>query len=83
MAAGVPIIASEAVAEIVGDAGRLFPAGDAAALADALRAPLVSNPGRIEEFSPARIRRQFWGLPFLARIVDNAATHGDPATRHR
>ncbi|MHC4940961.1 MAG: glycosyltransferase [Planctomycetota bacterium] len=83
MAAGLPIVASDALAEIVGDAGRLFPVGDADALADALRAQPVSNPGRIELFSPAAIRGRFWALPFCApfvgktAFVDNARAHGD------
>ncbi|MHC4410535.1 MAG: glycosyltransferase [Planctomycetota bacterium] len=83
MAAELPIVASDAMAEIVGDAGRLYATGDVDALAAALQAPPVSNPDRIQLFSPESIRNRFWGLPFCARFVDNARPHGNPATRHR
>ena len=71
------------LAEIVGDAGRLFATGDVDALAAALQAPPVSNPGRIQLFAPVSIRDRFWSLPFCARFVDNARPHGNTATRHR
>lgn len=59
MAAGVPVVASAVggVPEMVGDeAGILYPPGDTAALAAALRA-LLANPGRRARMGDAAARR--------------------------
>lgn len=61
MAAGVPIVASDggSLPEVVGDAGVLFPAGDARALAEILRRA-AADPGFLAPYAargPERARR--------------------------
>ena len=61
MASGVPIVASDggSIPEVVGDAGFLFPAGDAGALAEILRRA-AADPGFLAPYAargPERVRR--------------------------
>jgi glycosyltransferase involved in cell wall biosynthesis len=64
MACGVPVVASNtpALAEVVGEAGRLVPSGDAAALAGAL-AQVAADPALAAELGRRgreRARRFSW-----------------------
>lgn len=80
MAAGVPLIGSDCGGgrEVVAGCGRLFPLGDAAALARALlqQAQEPADPAlqqrmaqRLREaFSDAAVRQCFWALPQLAAL---------------
>ncbi len=71
MAAGLPIVAARAAAipEVVADCGRLFPPGDAAALAEQLQnlledgntrlAMAASGSARVRRFEAARVAEDF------------------------
>ncbi|MCS6964985.1 glycosyltransferase [Thermoflexus sp.] len=58
MACGVPVVGSDsgAIPEVMGDAGLIFPEGDAAALADRLRR-LMEDPGLRRELGERGYRR--------------------------
>ncbi len=58
MASGLPVVASDisSIPEVVGDAGVLFPAGDAIVLAEAIRM-LITNPDRRRELALKARRR--------------------------
>ena len=81
MAAGVPLLCSDCGGgrEVVAGVGRLFPLGDAVALAAALRQAAQAGDGlpgvrqamqaRLEErFSDRAVRQRFWSLPMLAAL---------------
>lgn len=68
MAAGVPVVASDvgSLPEVVGDAGILVPAGDAEALAAALRR-LAGDPGlRADLARRGRLRSERFSWPAIA-----------------
>lgn len=72
MMAGVPVVASRigGVPEIVGEAGRLYPAGDAAALAAALQ---MNEAARVRLGREGRARaRQLFDLNAVARQFERA-----------
>ncbi|GLK58417.1 glycosyl transferase [Azotobacter vinelandii] len=85
MAAGVPLIATDCGGgrEVVEGVGRLFPLGDAAALAAALAqlagldesardACVQAMARRLEErFSDRAVARRFWALPMIAPFLAN------------
>lgn len=73
MASGLPVVASASgsLPEVVGDAGVLVPAGDAAALAAALR-DLAGDPARRRELGErgrARSARFSWGSVAAAHLA--------------
>lgn len=80
MAAGVPLIGSDCGGgrEVMAGCGRLFPLGDATALAQALvrQAQEPADPALqqrmaqrlLEVFSDAPVRQCFWALPQLAEL---------------
>lgn len=81
MAAGVPLVGTDCGGgrEVLHGIGRLFPLGDAAALAQAL-AQEAQATGELadkrlrmrdsldQRFSDQAVRRQFWSLPLLAGL---------------
>ena len=64
MASGVPVIGSTcgAIPEVIGDAGLVFPEGDADALADALRSMLADRTlrERLAAAGQARVEQYSW-----------------------
>lgn len=80
MAAGTPLIGTACGGgrEVVEGVGRLFPLGDAAALAHELVRQVVEPPEPLaqqrmaqrllEDFSDAAVHRRFWALPQLAAL---------------
>jgi glycosyltransferase involved in cell wall biosynthesis len=64
MASGVPVIGSScgAIPEVIGDAGLVFPEGDAAALAEALRKLLADKKlrERLAEAGQVRVEEYSW-----------------------
>jgi len=81
MASGVPVIGSTcgAIPEVIGDAGLVFPEGDAVALADALRRMLddealreqlaVAGRTRVEQYSWDQVAEKTYEL--FCRVLDN------------
>ena len=82
MACGVPVIGSTcgAIPEVIGDAGLIFPEGDVAALASALRQMLsdeglrerlaVAGLARVEQYSWDRVAEKTYEL--FRRVLDNS-----------
>jgi glycosyltransferase involved in cell wall biosynthesis len=80
MASGVPVIGSTcgAIPEVIGDAGLVFPEGDAAALANALRSMLAdralrerlaaAGQARVEQYSWTRVAEMTYEL--FRRVLD-------------
>jgi glycosyltransferase involved in cell wall biosynthesis len=80
MASGVPVIGSTcgAIPEVIGDAGLVFPEGNAAALADALRSMLAdaalrerlaaAGQTRVEQYSWTRVAEMTYEL--FRRVLD-------------
>ena len=88
MAAGVPVICSDCGGgrEVVRGVGRLFPQGEAAALAPALVQQMSVTPGELHQlrlgmqqslqshFSDQAARQQFWSLPSVCNFGRAPAT---------
>lgn len=80
MASGVPVIGSTcgAIPEVIGDAGLVFPEGNATALADALRSLLAdgalrerlaaAGQARVEQYSWTRVAEKTYEL--FRRVLD-------------
>ena len=74
MASGVPVVGSTcgAIPEVIGEAGLVFPEGDAGALADALRRMLsdedlrqrlsIGGQARVERYSWERVAEKTYDL---------------------
>jgi glycosyltransferase involved in cell wall biosynthesis len=81
MASGVPVIGSTcgAIPEVIGDAGLVFPEGDAAALAESLRSLLgsaalrerlvLAGQARVEQYSWTQVAEKTYEL--FRRVLDN------------
>lgn len=74
MATGVPVIGSDsgAIPEVIGDAGLIFPEGDAAALADQIKR-LISNPILAADLAHrglARVEQEYSQRVLAARTVE-------------
>ncbi|MDI6757926.1 MAG: glycosyltransferase family 39 protein [Endomicrobiia bacterium] len=87
MACGVSVIGSDsgAIPWVIGDAGMVFPEGDAAALAGGLRKIMADDTARAEmsekavkragtEFSNAAVARRY--LDFYGGLTDSEGQHG-------
>ncbi len=64
MASGIPVIGSTcgAIPEVIGDAGLVFPEGDATALANSLRQTMLDEGlrERMKEMGLARVQQYSW-----------------------